>query len=78
MPSTQVPHERSNEISWIVQAIAWSLGLVACLAGMLGRVSEWDSNLATVQFLWLLLAPIVMSFPKRRLGGKLDTAEVTQ
>jgi hypothetical protein len=57
---------RRDGVPWPVQVSAWSLGLAACVVGMLGLVAEWETGLATVQLLWMVTAPIVLMLPERR------------
>ena len=58
LPSVPVPRT--------VQVLAWLLGMAACMAGMLNLIAEWDSGLATTQFLILVIAPAVWMIERRR------------
>ena len=49
-----------------VQIVAWLAGVLACLAGMLNLIAEWDPLLATVQFIVLVIAPVVWMIEGRR------------
>ena len=59
---------RRDGVAWPVQVIAWCLGLAACVVAMLGLVAEWEPGLATVQFLLMVTAPIVVMLPERKRG----------
>lgn len=59
-------------VGWPLQIVAWSLGLLACVAGMLNLVAEWEPELATVQMLWLLAAPVLVMLPSRRTATKTE------
>ena len=48
-----------------VQLAAWSMGLAACVLGMLDLVAEWHPTLATVQFVALAIAPVLFMLPRR-------------
>ena len=57
-------------VPFVVQCLAWLSGIVACLAGMLNLIAEWDPGLATVQFLVLVIAPVAwMIQGRRRVAG---------
>ena len=64
---------RRDGVAWPVQVAAWCLGLAACVVAMLGLVAEWEPGLATVQFLLMVTAPIVVMLPDRK-GAKLREA----
>ena len=49
-----------------VQILAWLIGLLACIAGMVNLIAEWDPAVATVQFLWMIIAPVVWMLERRR------------
>lgn len=52
-----------------VQVLAWLVGLAACIAGMLDLVAEWSPFVATVQFLALMIAPVILMLPRRSRSG---------
>ncbi len=57
------------------QLVAWCLGLIACLAGMINLIAQWDRDLANVQFLILVVAPIVwMIHRRKRTVAPVDTS----
>ena len=64
------PVQNSNPLSarvpFVVQSLAWILGLLACVVGMMNDVAEWDPRLATVQFLVLVVAPVLWMMERRR------------
>ena len=53
-------------VSLGTQCVAWCLGIGACVAGMLNWVAQWDKDLAIVQFLLLVVAPIVWMIERRK------------
>lgn len=65
---------RRDGVAWPIQITAWFLGLAACVVAMLGLIAEWDPGLATVQLLWMLLAPVVVMLPERKRAKPLDTS----
>lgn len=75
--STSNPHSPSPvRIPFWVQCLAWVLGLVACVAGMINVVAEWDPGLATIQFFYLVVAPIAWMIDNRRsAAGTTETPE---
>ncbi len=56
----------STRVPFAVQFLAWILGLIACVFGMMNGIAEWDPGLATVQFLVLVVAPVVWMIERRR------------
>ena len=60
-----------------VQGLAWLLGVLACLAGMLNLIAEWDPALATVQFLVLVIAPVVWMIERRHAMVSRHEGETT-
>lgn len=60
-----------------VQGLAWLLGVLACLAGMLNLIAEWDPTLATVQFLVLVIAPVVWMIERRHAMVSSHEGETT-
>lgn len=55
-----------------LQAFAWLMGLLACVAGMLNLVAEWNPSVATIQFLALSVAPILWMIVRRRTPPPAD------
>lgn len=49
---------------WL-QGLAWGSGLLACLAAMLDLVGNWDRELATIQFVLLVVGPVVWMIHRR-------------
>ena len=56
---------RSCLVPFWVQVLAWLLGVAACLVGMLDLIAQWDRDLATIQFLVLIIAPVVWMVSSR-------------
>ena len=56
----------SARVPFVVQSLAWTLGLIACVFGMMNEIAEWDPRLATVQFLVLVIAPVLWMIERRR------------
>lgn len=50
---------------WI-QILAWCVGILLSIAGMLDLVAQWDKDLATIQFLFLVIAPILWMITSRK------------
>lgn len=48
-----------SSVSPVWQCLAWLTALSLCWLGLQGLVAEWPSDLATLEFGWLLLAPIL-------------------
>ena len=66
----------SARVPFAVQFLAWILGLIACVAGMLNEIAEWDPRMATVQFLVLVVAPVIWMIERRR-PSRVPTSEVS-
>ena len=56
----------SARVPFAVQFFAWTLGLIACVVGMMNDIAEWDPRMATVQFLVLVVAPVLWMIERRR------------
>lgn len=48
-----------SSVSPVWQCLAWLTASLLCWLGLQGLVAEWPSDLATLEFGWLLLAPIL-------------------
>jgi hypothetical protein len=48
----------TTDIGLVRQSVVWLLGLAAAVVGLLNLVSDWDADLAPVQLVLLLLAPV--------------------
>ncbi len=57
-----------DRVSWPVQVVGWSCGLVACVVAMLGLIAEWEPGLATAQLLWLAMAPVALMLSRSGRG----------
>ncbi len=66
MADSSAAGNRRDEVAWPVQVAAWSLGLAACVVGMLDLVAEWQPGLATAQFFLMVTAPVVVMLPARK------------
>lgn len=66
MSSAPSSSSASARVPFAVQILAWLVGLLACLVAMINLVAEWDPGVATVQFLWLIIAPVVWMIERRR------------
>ena len=55
-PETSIPTRR---IPVAILVLAWVAGIAASLVGMLNLIAEWDPNLAMIQFIVLVVAPII-------------------
>lgn len=56
-------------VPFLLQGLAWLSGLAICMAGMLNLVAEWDPTLATIQFLFLVVAPALWMIQGRQRAG---------
>lgn len=63
-------------VPFLVQCLAWVLGLTLCFAGMVNFIAEWDPVLATIQFFYLVFAPVVWMIVWRR--SAVRASEPTQ
>lgn len=68
MPALSPDPSSPFRASFATQLVALIAGIVACVAGMLGLIAQWDRELATVQFLLLAIAPVVWMIHSRRQG----------
>ncbi|MBC8117537.1 MAG: glycosyltransferase family 39 protein [Candidatus Saccharimonas sp.] len=66
MADSSAAGNRRDGVAWPVQVTAWSLGLAACIVGMLGLVAEWEPGLATAQLFLMVTAPIIVMLPERK------------
>ncbi|WP_157605346.1 ArnT family glycosyltransferase [Schlesneria paludicola] len=65
---------RSFIVPLWIQVLGWCLGILACIAGMLDLIAQWDKDLATLQFLVLVIAPILWMITSRdSFGGATDS-----
>src|SRR5690349_19608992 len=63
--------------NWL-QALAWGLGLLACLAAMLDLVGNWDRELATIQFLLLCVGPVVWMIHRRSTKSNYSPQSISK
>lgn len=66
MSSAASSSSAAARVPFAVQILAWLVGLLACVAGMINLIAEWDPAIATIQFLWLIIAPVVWMIERRR------------
>ncbi len=59
-------HLSSLRVPFLVQLLAWLFAVAACVAGMMNLIAEWSTELATIQFLLLAIAPILWMVERRR------------
>lgn len=68
--------KRHPVVPLALQILAWLLGLAACIPGMLDLVGNWKPEVATTQFVVLVLAPLIFMLPRRRrqAASKTETS----
>ena len=71
--TNELPHPVRVPI-WL-QGLAWSFGMLACLAGMVDLVGNWDREFATIQFLVLFIGPILWMIVRRRQASTSQSSE---
>lgn len=66
MTSADTTSHSSLRVPFLVQGVAWLAGVAACVMGMINLIAEWDPQLATIQFLVLVMAPVAWMIQRGR------------
>ena len=66
MSSATNESQSSNRVPVWAQAVAWVLGVLVCLAGMVDLIGNWDREVATIQLLILIVGPVLWMLPRQR------------
>ena len=66
---------RHGVVPWALQISVWLAGLAICIVGMLDLVGNWKPEVATAQFIALVIAPLIFMLPRKRRLNAATTPE---